>query len=915
MTDTVLIVHASLTVRMDLQEAFEEGGFRTLVCATAAAARGTLAGAAAHVIVLDVLLPDGDGVDLLRELRASPGSDAAAVLMLSTEAEVKDRVRGLRIGVDEYVRKPYDSHYVVARARELLRARRADTGAARSTILIVDHRVTFREALRQALEEAGHTVLVAGSGEEGLHAAAAERPGAIVVDCDLPGFDGAAMIRRLRLDTALRDVPCLLLTGADDRDAELCAVDAGADAFVRKEEDVELILARLAAVLRSAATSIPDKVASLLGPKRILVVDDSATYLAEVAAMLRDEDYDVVPARSGEEALELLAVRTMDCILLDLIMPGLSGRETCQRIKAAPIVRDIPLIMLTALEDRAAMLDALAAGADDYIQKSSEFEVLQARVRAQLRRKQFEDENRRFRAELHNMELEAAEARAARALAESRAELLAILDKKNQALEAANAQLQTRQLEVVQTNRELARANQAKTDFLSIMSHELRTPLNGILGYAQILRRDKRLDERQIAGLNVIQQSGEHLLTLINDILDLAKIEAGKLELSRADIALAKFLRMIAGIIKVRARQKDLDFICDIAPDLPGGIHTDESRLRQVLLNLLANAVKFTDRGQVRLRVRFSPPARLRFEVQDTGIGIDADHLDTIFQPFEQVSNPQRRLGGTGLGLAISRQFVQLMGGDIHVTSQVGVGTTFWFELDVPVIETVVAAPPERLVTGYEGPRKTVLVADDVAANRAMAVDLLSQLGFDVIEAANGREALEKAQAMRPDWILMDIVMPEMDGLEAARRLRQLPGLEDVPIIAMSASASGSDEQESLAAGVNAFVRKPIDLDQLLTQIATLLMLHWIDEPKAPPAAEGEAGGPLVAPPAQELEHLYQLARLGNMRDIVQWTERVAALDERYRPFTDQLRLMAKGFQSKAILTLVERYLESRPGA
>jgi PAS domain S-box-containing protein len=458
-------------------------------------------------------------------------------------------------------------------------------------------------------------------------------------------------------------------------------------------------------------------------------------------------------------------------------------------------------------------------------------------------------------------------------------------------------------------------ANQAKSGFLANMSHELRTPLNGILGYAQILRRDKTLDERQMEGLNVIQQSGEQLLTLINDILDFAKIEAGKLELTPNDIALARFLRIIAEIINVRAGQKDLIFICDMAPDLPGGIRVDERRLRQVLLNLLANAVKFTDRGHVSLRVRFVPPTRLRFEVQDTGIGVSADQLETIFQPFEQVSDPQRRLGGAGLGLAISRQFVRLMGGDIHVKSQVGVGSTFWFELKVPLVETEIVAPAERSVTGYAGPRKKVLVVDDVAANRAMAVDMLGQLGFDVIEAVNGREALEKAQSARPDWILTDIVMPEMDGLEATRRLRQLPGLQNVPIIAMSASASGSDELKSMAAGVNAFVAKPIDLDKLLAQVASVLKLNWTYEPNAAPAAEGEASGPLVAPPAQDLERLHQLARWGNMRDIVQWAERVAALDERYRPFADRLRLLARGYESKAILALVERYLESRPDA
>jgi CheY-like chemotaxis protein len=191
-----------------------------------------------------------------------------------------------------------------------------------------------------------------------------------------------------------------------------------------------------------------------------------------------------------------------------------------------------------------------------------------------------------------------------------------------------------------------------------------------------------------------------------------------------------------------------------------------------------------------------------------------------------------------------------------------------------------------------------------------MAIDLLSQLGFDVVEAANGREALARAQATRPDWILMDVVMPEVDGLETTRRLRQLPGLADVPIIAMSASASGSDEQKCLAAGMNAFVPKPIDLDQLLTQIATLLKLNWTYEPKAAPSAQEEAAGPLVAPPAPELERLHQLARLGDMRNIVQWAARVAELDERYRPFADQLRLMAKGYQSKSILSLVEQYLE-----
>ena len=221
-------------------------------------------------------------------------------------------------------------------------------------------------------------------------------------------------------------------------------------------------------------------------------------------------------------------------------------------------------------------------------------------------------------------------------------------------------------------------ANRAKSEFLANMSHELRTPLNGILGYAQILQKEKTLNERQVAGLNVIRQSGEHLLTLINDILDFSKIEVGKLQLSADTIPLAQFLRGMSDIVGVKAEQKGLDFIVDIAPDVPAWIQTDEKRLRQVLLNLLSNAVKFTHCGYVKLQVCLTPAARLRFAVQDSGIGIGSDQVEIIFQPFEQVGDAQRRLGGTGLGLAISRQLVRLMNSEIEVESSVGQGSTFW---------------------------------------------------------------------------------------------------------------------------------------------------------------------------------------------------------------------------------------------
>ena len=456
-------------------------------------------------------------------------------------------------------------------------------------------------------------------------------------------------------------------------------------------------------------------------------------------------------------------------------------------------------------------------------------------------------------------------------------------------------------------------ANQAKSTFLANMSHELRTPLNAILGYAQILGRDPALGERQLEGVNVIRKSGEHLLTLINDILDLAKIEAGKMDLYLADFQFPKFVQGIIDIIGVKAAQKGLELVCDITSEVPQWIHADEKRLRQVLLNLLSNALKFTDCGQIILRIRFAPPARLRFEVQDTGIGIAANQLASIFQPFEQAGETQRRLGGTGLGLAISRQYVRLMGGEIQVESQLSQGSTFRFELEMLPAQVATAVATSRTVTGYAGPHRKVLVIDDIAENRTVVTDLLKPLGFEVVEATNGREGLEIAQRLRPDLILMDVVMPELDGLSAMRLLRQLKAFREVPILAMSASVSASDSEHSLAAGASAFLPKPIDMDKLLNQIARLLQLEWTySQAKAESPLETE---PIVAPPVDEMEVLYRLALLGNMQEIMAQANRLAQLDERYRPFAHQLSALARNYQSKAVLHLVKEHLQNSNAA
>ena len=401
---------------------------------------------------------------------------------------------------------------------------------------------------------------------------------------------------------------------------------------------------------------------------------------------------------------------------------------------------------------------------------------------------------------------------------------------------------------------EAVRLASLRSQFLAQMSHELRTPLNAILGYAQLLQRDTNLSERQKSGLATIAQSGHHLLMLITDILDIARIEAGKLELSPTHLNFPEFLGLVTDIIGIKAQEKGLEFVYEPAPDLPVVIRADEKRLRQILLNLMSNAVKFTDSGRVTLRIQAKrgagapeaardllEVARLHVGVEDTGIGMSPEQLARLFRPFEQVAAVHRREGGAGLGLAITRELIRLMGGDIEVRSTPGKGSVFSFEIDVPV-STAVGATVRRThaaPSGYQGPRKRVLVVDDAPQNRSMLLDTLTPLGFAVAAAADGQEAVTLAQQLQPDLILMDVMMPVMDGLEATRQIRRIPRLAELPIIAVSASAFPEDATRCREAGATGFIAKPIEHETLLKLLGEHLGLSWIyGERVGEPASE-----------------------------------------------------------------------------
>ena len=449
-------------------------------------------------------------------------------------------------------------------------------------------------------------------------------------------------------------------------------------------------------------------------------------------------------------------------------------------------------------------------------------------------------------------------------------------------------------------------ANQAKSRYVTSISHELRTPLNSILGYAQILDGDETIPPHRRGAIGVIKKSGEHLLSLIEDTLDIARIESGRFAFDIRPLAFPAFIRQLAGMFELQARARGLDYHFEIDGDsaLPAVVRADEKRLRQILINIIGNAVKYTSAGTIRVRLTYRREMAL-FEIADSGPGIPSEEIAHIFEPFAR-GGARAGTAGTGLGLTISRMLTDLMGGELAVESRLGEGSTFRVRLFLPQIHDAQAAHAlarEKRI-GYRGVRRRILTVDNERIDRELLVNLLEPLGFQVGQAASGEECLAMAADFRPHLIFMDLAMPGIDGWETLRRLRAA-GYGETPLAVISANAFDKGLDHDVELSAEDFILKPIRVDDLLDWIGCRLQLEWIAA--RTPAPAPPAGSPQVFPPSDALRALEEMIDLGFVRGILARLDEIEALDPRHGEFVRLQRALARQFQFDAMRALLRR--------
>lgn len=601
----------------------------------------------------------------------------------------------------------------------------------------------------------------------------------------------------------------------------------------------------------------------------ILIVDDTPENLQVLSATLLDRGYKVRGVINGKMAIRAARAGSPDLILLDIKMPEMDGYEVCMQLKAEPKTSEIPVIFISALDEVLDKVTAFKVGGVDFITKPFHVAEVLARIEHQLTIQRLKKQ---------------------------------LLDR--------NTELQKEIIERKKAEEAAAAASLAKSQFVANMSHELRTPLNAILGFTEVMSRDSFLGDENLENLRIINRSGQHLLELINDVLDLSKIEAGIIALDERSFDLYQLLDTLEEMFQIKAETKNLQLKFFLQPNVPQYIKTDEKKLRVCLINLLGNAIKFTpDGGRIWLRASVESkqqlaeseiypnstsgePFLILFEVEDTGVGIAAAEIDTLFDAFVQTEAGRNAADGTGLGLTITKKYVQIMGGDIGLKSVLGEGTSFQFNIRVfPATSCEITVPTLQRAIGLEAdqPIYRILAIDDNQENRRLLVKMLQPIGFEVREAENGHQGVEIWESWQPHLIWLDTRMPVMDGFEAVRQIRAKEKQTQwrTVIIALTASTFEERKGEIIAAGCDDFVRKPFQEQILFDKMACYLGVRYIYQelPRLPVGGLGRFfvsekpdsffAGLLAQMPQSWVQELYDAANDVNEELAIEIVDRI----------------------------------------